>query len=239
MVIESVRVRPEVPVDSWPFFLPPVRQMMTASLVFDKPVTFLVGENGSGKSTIVEAIATAYGLDVRGGHGARKYAVASQPPNPLAEMMVLDFSRLGLRLKSKRSPGFFLRSETALGVFEHMSDYGVAGYGVKHLGTVSHGEGYIQVISGRFNQKGLYLLDEPEAALSFASQLVLMEKLQQLVANGSQVICATHSPILASLPGATLYELNDAGIAETAWEKLSLVEHWRRYLANPSFYLRS
>lgn len=236
MIIESLRIKSEVSIDVWPFYLAPVRQLIKSGLSFNNPITFLVGENGTGKSTIVEAIAEAYGLDMRGGHGGRKYGSASRHKSPLGETMTLDMSHLGNRMKLKRSQGFFLRSETALSVFEHMSNYGVEGYGSKHLGKVSHGEGYIQVLQGRFNRQGLYLLDEPEAALSFSAQLVLMKHLQELVANGSQVICATHSPILSATPGSAIFELNDNGIYEASWKELQLTQHWQRFMAKPEFF---
>lgn len=236
MIVESLRVKSGVSVGAWPFFLPPVRQLIQNGLDFSNPITFLVGENGIGKSTIVEAIAEAYGLDVRGGHGGRKYGSASLHKSPLGEAITLDMSHLGNKMKLKRSQGFFLRSETALSVFEHMSNYGVEGYGSKHLGKVSHGEGYIQVLQGRFKRQGLYLLDEPEAALSFSAQLVLMKHLQELVANGSQVVCATHSPILSATPGSAIFELNNDGIHETSWKELQLTQHWQRFMVKPEFY---
>jgi predicted ATPase len=138
MIIERLRFYEPVPMDAWPFYLPPVRQMVEDGLSFSKPITFIVGENGSGKSTIIEAIAEAYGLDVRGGHGGRKYAVAA-PQSPLGKLLKLDLTPTGSRTKAKQAQGFFLRSETAKGVFEYMSDYNVPGYGDKHITEVSHG----------------------------------------------------------------------------------------------------
>ena len=102
-----------------------------------------------------------------------------------------------------------------------MSDHSVAGYGDRHLDTVSHGEGFMQVVEGRFTEPGLYLMDEPEAALSSTSCLRLMVAMKGLAEAGAQVICATHSPVLAAFPDATIYQLNDDG-----------------YLADPTCYLR-
>ena len=114
---------------------------------FTTPVTFLVGENGSGKSTLVEAIAEAYGLDVRGGHAGRKYA-STVAKGPLGKHLKLDSTALGSIIvrRLRKTKGFFLRAETAYSVFEFMSDYGVEGYGEKHLSEVSHGEGFLQVL---------------------------------------------------------------------------------------------
>jgi predicted ATPase len=203
-----------------------------------KPITFLVGENGSGKSTILEAIAEAYGIDIRGGHGGRRYNNAP-PKGPLGEAIKLRRTTRGDRMVGRNAQGYFLRAETALGVFEFMSDHGVAGYGDRHLAQQSHGESFMQLFdAGRFDEPGLFLLDEPEAALSFRSCLRLIGLLNTLNRDDAQVICATHSPLLCSLPGATILELGDHGIRSVQWEDLELVEHWRRYLNHPDSYLR-
>lgn len=220
----------------WPFTIPAVNQVVTNGLMLSKPITVLVGENGSGKSTILEAIAEAYGLDVRGGHGGRKYS-SSVPKGPLGRALEIELTKTGGGLRRHNTPGFFLRSETAQGVFEFMSDHGVPGYGERHLARVSHGEGYLQVLEGRFNRPGLYLLDEPEAGLSFTSCLRLVQVLQELPSKGGQVILATHSPILAAIPGVTILELSPKGISEVAWKDLELVDNWKRFMERPSFYL--
>ncbi|MDQ3716522.1 MAG: AAA family ATPase, partial [Actinomycetota bacterium] len=121
---------------------------------------------------------------------------------------------------------------------QYMSDQGVRGYGEKHAARVSHGESYLQVLRGRFSDPGLFLLDEPEAPLSFESCLALIRVLHDAVASGSQVICATHSPVLAAMPGADIVEIGDHGFRSIAWEDLAMVSHWRRYLADPQLYLR-
>lgn len=236
MAVQDLGVIQPVDTGQWPFNVPVIRQIAAEGLRLEQPITFFVGENGSGKSTVIEAIAEAYGFDVRGGHGKRRYAPAA-PKGPLGQRLSLGLTLEGRRMKANKSPGFFLRTETALGVFEFMSDYRVSGYGDKHLGEVSHGEGYLQVLFGRFQEKGLYLLDEPEAALSFHSCLLLMEQLAHVVRNGSQVICVTHSPILSALPGAGVVEFGAHGFRRSAWEQLELVEYWRRYLGDPSKYL--
>lgn len=222
--------------DRWPFNVPCIREVVEKGLEFERPITLFVGENGSGKSTLIEALAEAYGLDVRGGHGNRRYG-STQSKSLLGEALRLR-PGLAVRKGIKRGTGFFLRAETAYGVFEFMSNYGVPGYGEKHLGKVSHGEGYLQVLEGRFDEPGLFLLDEPEAPLSFHSCLVLIRTLIEAVEKGSQVICATHSPLLAAIPDADIREMNDEGIRPVSWEDLDMVEHWRRYLADPERYLR-
>jgi predicted ATPase len=238
-VIVEAAYLPDADVDAglWPFTLAPVRQLASDGLRFPTAVTFLVGENGSGKSTVLEALAEAYGLDVRGGHGGRRYA-SSQEKGPLGSVVKLRMGTTGRGMKGRRAKGFFLRAETAYGTFNAMSDYQVPGYGERHLGTVSHGEGFIQVVEGRFTEPGLYLMDEPESALSFVSCLRLLATMKDLATIGGQIVCATHSPVIAAFPGATTYQLNERGIERTEWKDLELVDHWRRYLANPDAYLR-
>ncbi len=235
MLVNGISVRADSwpPADGlgWPFTIPAVRRLRGRGLTLRRPITFLVGDNGSGKSTIIEAVAEAYGLDVRGGHGNRKYAPAETgTEGPLG-------SALTLKREGRGSPGFFLRAETALGVFTFMSDKGVPGYGDDHLAQVSHGESFLQVVQGRFLRPGLYLLDEPEAALSFDGCLRLMSYFHQVVRVGGQVICASHSPILTAFPDADIHLLDDAGMTRTAWDDLPFVQHWRTFLWDPALNL--
>lgn len=103
---------------------------------------------------------------------------------------------------------------------------------------MSHGEGFLTAFSTMFQEPLLYLMDEPEAALSFMSCLRLVGLVHRLGNIGAQVICATHSPILASTPGADIIEIGEHGSRRIEWQDLELVDHWRRYMENPSFYLR-
>ena len=137
--------------------------------------------------------------------------------------------------RSKRK-GFFLRAETAFEMMNAVS--GRLGYWDADTSEMSHGEGFMTVFTEMFSEPGLYLMDEPEAALSFTSCLQLVALLHQLSGSGAQIICATHSPILAAIPGADIIELSDTGTRRTRWEELTLVDHWRRYLTDPSSYLR-
>jgi predicted ATPase len=217
----------------WPFTVPAIRALAETGMAFTSPVTFLVGENGSGKSTIVEALAEAFRIDVRGGHGGRQWA------SPLARGTLSSQLRLVPPIAHrKRVPSFFLRSETAKGVLEAMSDLGVRGYGERHNAEVSHGESFLQVLEGRFTTQGLYLLDEPETPFSFRSCLALMSVLDELARGGSQVICPTHSPLLTALPGAQILELSSAGIEPRRWRELDLTINWHGFLEDPDMYLR-
>jgi predicted ATPase len=224
--------------DQWPFTVPCVAELARSGLELTCPVTFLVGENGSGKSTLVEAIAEAFGLDARGGRAGRKYG-NNREKTPLGQVMRLDLTREGARMRAgprARRKGYFLRAETAFGFAEAVS--GMYGYWQEDLSERSHGEGFMVIFESMFREPGLYLMDEPEAALSFTSCLQLVALIDQLGRSGAQVICATHSPILAATPGADIIEIGGHGFRHVEWEDLDLVDHWRRYLAKPASYLR-
>jgi predicted ATPase len=215
-----------------------VAAFLEAGLSFTNEITFIVGENGSGKSTIMEALAEACGLDARGGRAGRKYG-NNREKTPLGENMRLDLTAQGsrvLRGSRLKRKGFFLRAETALGFMEFVS--GMPGYWPENISEMSHGEGFLTVFSRMFREPGIYLMDEPESALSFTSCLQLVKLMNDLGNSGAQVICATHSPILAATPNAGIIEVGDHGIRHSTWERLELVDHWKRYLENPSIYLR-
>ncbi len=186
----------------WPGSIPAVQQMVRDGLELAPGVTFLVGENGSGKSTIVEAVATAYGLSPEGGSAQGHHSTRASE------------SSLGEALEIKRGLGgprwgFFLRAETMHAWYTFLeSNPPTSPYTVEpKLHEMSHGESFLAVLAMRFGKAGFYCLDEPEAALSFASTLELIAVLQRVVADGGQVLCATHSPALASLPGARISRL--------------------------------
>ncbi|CAL9421371.1 hypothetical protein SUDANB106_01879 [Streptomyces sp. enrichment culture] len=214
----------------WPWSLPCVRALLTDGLRFTAPVTFLVGENGSGKSTLVEALAEGFGLDPWGGSHDWRYA-SPRAKSELGERIRFDAAPRGRRMLGSWSArtGFFLRAETALDALER------EGFAPD---SVSHGEGFLAAFRGKFLRPGLYVMDEPEAALSFASCLELIGHIDRLARSGGQVVCATHSPLLTALPGADVIEVGDHGLRRTAWGELALVDHWRRYLADPGAYLR-
>jgi predicted ATPase len=223
--------------NQWPFNVPAVRKIIEKGFKFTKPVTFLVGENGSGKSTIVEAIAEAYGLDAHGGRAGRKF-VNDRPKTPLGEVVELHYTPIwAKRFASPRNrKGYFLRAETAFGFMSFVT--GLPGYWEENVMEMSHGEGFLTVLNTMFSDPGLYLMDEPEAALSFSSCLRLIALIHRLATIGGQVICATHSPLLTALPGSEIIELGPHGIERVPWKETSLVNHWRRYLEDPDFYLR-
>jgi predicted ATPase len=222
---------PERPLEpgQWPMTVPAVAQLVHDGLDLAPGITFLVGENGSGKSTLVEAVAMAYGLAPEGGStGSRHSTRASESP-------------LGSALRLQRGIGsgrwgFFLRAETMHGFYTYLEDNPSSRDPRFH--EMSHGESFLEVLRTRFDSPGFYALDEPEAALSFSSTLGLIATLQGVVASGGQVLCATHSPVLAALPGAAIIEVGDWGMRHTTWSELELVQHWKSYLDAPGRYLR-
>ncbi|GLY33640.1 AAA family ATPase [Kineosporia sp. NBRC 101731] len=224
--------------ERWPYTIPAVGDLAEHGLTFRKPITFLVGENGSGKSTVAEALAEAFGLDPYGGKAGTKYA-SSREKSQLGQVLKLTTSLAGQNMMKgprKERSGFFLRAETAMTMMSTYSD--VPGYWSGQTDEMSHGEGFLTVLEAMFARKGFYVLDEPESALSFNSSLRLVELFHRLGRAGAQVVCATHSPILASTPGAAIYEFSANGLTEVAWDDLMVVDHWRRYLNDPQAYLR-
>ncbi len=218
----------------WPWTVPAIAEIAARGVRLNSRIVILMGANGSGKSTLLEAIAEGYGLDVRGGHGGRKYASALEK-SPLGEAILLDRTPAGAGMTKRNAKGFYLRAETAFGMLEYMS--GLPGYGDKPSWEVSHGESYLQAIMGRFDGPGLYLLDEAEGPLSFESTLQLLYRLQDVAAErATQVVYATHSPMVAALPGAQILEMTDRGIAERTWAELESVALWRRFLGRPDTF---
>jgi predicted ATPase len=232
VLIEGVQVKPTLVEEGvWPWTIPAVAEIAARGVRLSSRIVVLMGANGSGKSTVLEAIAEGYGLDVRGGHGGRKYASALEK-SPLGEAIMLDRTPAGSGMTKRNAKGFYLRAETAFGMLEYMS--GLPGYGDKPSWEVSHGESYLQAIMGRFDGPGLYLLDEAEGPLSFESTLQLLYRLQDVAAErATQVIYATHSPMVAALPGAQILEMTDRGIAERTWAELESVALWKRFLGRP------
>ncbi|CAN5276798.1 AAA family ATPase [soil metagenome] len=190
-----------------------MRQLLADGLDLAPGVTFLVGENGSGKSTLVEAVAAAYGLNPEGGSRSARHRTRATE-SPLADV-----------LRVVRTPGppvasYFLRAETMHGLYTYLEELGGV---TPPLHEMSHGESFLEVLRTRFAGYGFFVLDEPESALSFRSCLALVALFDDLRQEGGQVLCATHSPLLASLPGATLLEVGDHGLRQAAYEELDLV----------------
>lgn len=223
--IEEDRLRP-LPRHSWPSTIPAVRQVLNEGLDLF-PLTMFVGENGAGKSTLVEAIAELFGLGVEG--GTRNTLHRTQH----TESGLADHLRL-VRSAGAPRQGVFLRAETMHGHFAYLDDVGVTG---KH-NFQSHGESFIEFFTSRAGMRGLWVFDEAESALSFTGCLALISHISQLLAEGSQVIMSTHSPLLASLPQAKIYEIGDWGLRSREYDDLHMVQSWRAFLDAPARFLR-
>lgn len=210
----------------FPFCLPVVR--LTASLSFSSPVTLLVGENGTGKSTLLEAIAAAYGFNPEG--GSRNFRFATHD----AHSVLSECVRLVRGAKAPKD-GFFLRAESFYNVATEIDALGISGYyGGASLHEQSHGESFLNTAMHRFKGRGVYLLDEPEAALSPTGQFALLRRIHALAETmDSQFIIATHSPILMAYPGAVIYELTERGAERTPYERTGHYALYRSFLLNP------
>ena len=218
------------PGSTWPTSIPAVAQVLREGVELDPGVTFLVGENGSGKSTLVEGIAIAYGLSPEGGsRQARHTTRATESP-------LSDWLRLQRGVGANRW-GFFLHAETMHSFYTYLED-NPSPRGDVPFHEMSHGESFLALLESRFDEPGFYCLDEPEAALSFTSTLTLIAVLRRIAAEGGQVLCATHSPVLAALPGAKILEVGEWGIRPAEWDDLEIVNHWRSFLGSPERYLR-
>ncbi len=202
----------------WPWNIPAVRHLLEEGLNLGG-LTVLVGENGVGKSTLVEGIAMAYGLNSEGGStGARHQTAESESPLYEQLQIVRGFGPKW---------GYFIRGETLHGLWTYLSDR-------DNFHAMSHGQSIIHLLTdpSRFGAKhpGFIVLDEPESGLSYTSQLAVCELLKEFVKTGSQVLMATHSPILAGIQGADIWQLDDHGMSRAVWEDLDVVRLHRRYL---------
>lgn len=233
MLVSEVEVRWDRVGDSarHPFDVPFIRRL--GLLRFEQAVTFLVGENGSGKSTLVEGIATALDLNPEGGTGNMAFQTTDGPAA----------SDLGRNLRVARNGvhrngTFFLRAESFFNVASAVDRYDVAASYGGSLHDRSHGESFLAFALHRWVPGGLYLLDEPESALSVQGQLQMLRIIHELAHDGSQFIVATHSPILTSLPGAAIIECTPEGPAATTYDDAELVNLYRSFLQSPEAFLR-
>lgn len=215
--------------ERWPATIPAVRQVLEQGLDLGR-ATVLVGENGAGKSTLVEAIAMAYGISPEG--GSPNTMRATRPSeSPLHEHVTL------VRNGGAGRFGYFLRAETMHGLYTYLEDIRVPG---PLFHDMSHGESFLALIRDRFRNTGLWVLDEPESALSFTGCMALLSHLTDLLEDDrNQVVLSTHSPLLAGLPGATILEAGEWGLRPAAWEDTALVRLWRDFLDAPRSFLRA
>lgn len=232
----GLRRDPEHWGSGFPFGVPAVAAV--ESIRLDVPVTLLAGDNGTGKSTVVEAIAEAMGFAAEGGELERsgELPAVARPVHGGALVPVLSSTRT--------DRGYFLRAESFSGVAA-FADGGslfapdLSLYGGVPLHGQSHGESFLALAANRFGGDGLYVLDEPEAALSVSGALALLAIVTRAAAHGAQFVIATHSPVLLAIPGARIYELGPDGVEARTYDDLEAVRLTRGFLAAPERYVRA
>jgi predicted ATPase len=198
----------------------------TKEIEFNKPITFFVGENGTGKSTLLEAIAIAYGFNAEG--GTKNFRFSTE--NTHSELFKhITLVKNGI---NTATDGFFLRAESFYNLASEIERLGLNGYGLNSLHSVSHGEAFIQLVQNRFTKNGLYILDEPEAALSPSRQMTLLCLINELAKEGSQFIIATHSPILISYRDGDILDLNN-NFKKIKYEDTDIYKTYKLYLDKP------
>jgi predicted ATPase len=204
-----------------------------ARIELDPRVTFFVGENGSGKSTLVEALAVAMKLNQEGGGRMQQFGFSTRTSH----------SELHRRLELERAKlpplnAFFLRAESVYNLATAVEKTAMQDVFQQPLHEQSHGESFLDIAVNRLGPRGLYIFDEPEAALSVRGQLALIRRMHELVEQHSQFVVATHSPILLGYPDATILELGDDGIRKLDYDETQQVELTRSFLDDPQRFLR-
>jgi predicted ATPase len=230
--IAEVRLRREAveSFDRYPFSLAAVRPLERLEL--HPAVTFFVGENGSGKSTLLEAIAVACGFNAEGGSKNFRFDTRS------SHSELHRYLRIARGVERPRD-GFFLRAESFFNVATEIEKLDVgSSYGERPLHEQSHGESFLALMVNRFRGEGLYLLDEPEAALSPSRQLSVITRMHDLVRQKSQFIIATHSPILMAYPEAYIYVFSARGIERVAYQETEHYRVTRDFLSSPQRMLQ-
>ena len=235
LYIDSVRLARPISEDSYLKEIPAVKWLIRNKvLALKKPVTILVGENGSGKSTLIEAIALASGFNPEGG----TYNMNFQTENSYSDLW--EHLRIGRLRRAK--DGFFLRAESFYNLASYIDIHDrdpesgqpiLPGFGGISLHAQSHGESFLAMVQNRLGGHGLYLFDEPEAALSPSRILTLIAEIDRLVKNDSQFIISTHSPILMAFPDAEVLELSSEGIRSVDYRETEHFTVTKQFVNDP------
>lgn len=221
--------------EKYPFNLSVVKHLKSIEL--DHKVTFFVGENGSGKSTLLEALAVQYGFNAEG--GSKNFSFSTfETHSSLSEAIHIT--------KGVAYPkdGFFFRAESFYNVasnieeLERIQSTNYNAYGGKSLHKQSHGESFFSVFLNRFFGNGLYILDEPESALSPDRQLAFLIQLDELVKRKSQFIISTHSPIILAYPNAKIIQISENGFEEISYKETNHYQTYKNFLDNPELMLQ-
>lgn len=224
--------------DRYPFSLPAIRSLDTLEL--HPKVTFFVGENGSGKSTLLEGIAVSLGFNPEGGTKNFRFGTRS------SHSVLHEFIRVAKGFHRPKD-GFFLRAESFFNVATEIENLDAApsfgppiidSYGGRSLHEQSHGESFLALMMNRFGGHGLYILDEPEAALSPQRQLSVLSRIHDLVNDDSQFIIATHSPILMAYPDSWIYSCSASGLSRIEYYDTEHYQVTHDFLSNPERMLR-
>lgn len=233
--IDEIRFDGNLPEGSYLKNLPVVKYLSESkSIKFSKNVTFFVGENGTGKSTLLEAIAVAYGFNPEGGTVNFNFHTRNSH-SPLCD-------HISIFMKNRPRDGFFLRAESLYNVATNIEEMDkipgdappvIDSYGGVSLHDQSHGESFLAIVQNRFGGNGLYILDEPEAALSPMRLLSLMAEMDDLVKKNSQFIIATHSPMLMAFPDAEVLEFGRDGIKSVDYRETEHFQITKSFLDNP------
>lgn len=221
--------------DAYPFNLPIVRHLKT--LEFSKSVTYIVGENGSGKSTLLEAIATLLGLNAEGGSKNFNFRTKETHSSLFEELTAV---RADLSYRN----AFFFRAESFYNVASEVdriaeSDLRMLdSYGGVSLHEQSHGESFMALFTNRMRSKGLYIVDEPEAALSYINQLRFLLWMKEAVSAGSQLIISTHSPVILAYPDAEIFVAEEGKLKVTSYEDCYIYRDMRAFITNKDLVIK-
>ena len=238
MHLKNVTLHPErYPTkDSYPFYLPILQN--TRQVILEKPVTLFAGENGTGKSTLLEAIAVACGI-----HIWRNTERSRPGYNPYEDKL---HRHISVEWKNGRVPGSFFSSKIFQYFAEVLDEWAAADrgqlnyFGGKSLTTQSHGQSLMSFFSNRYQIKGIYLLDEPETALSPKSQIILLTLIRNMIDDGhAQFIIATHSPILLACPDATIYSFDHCTVETVGYEETDHYQLYKSFMEDRNKFLQS
>jgi len=221
--------------NDFPFSLDFIKNL--SEIEFHPNVTFIIGDNGIGKSTLLEAIALAYGLNPEGGSKSFNFSTKD------THSILYNYLRL-IKGVIRPKDSFFLRGDNIYNISSEIDNLSqidnriLQSYGGKSLHLQSHGESFLSIFLNRFGGNGLYLIDEPETALSITSQMALLSRIHQLVQQNSQFIICTHSPIVLSYPQSKIYQIDKNFISTLIYEETNIYALYKAFILNKEEMLK-